>query len=83
VRGAGRRGRLEDVKRPFPRLGVAKVPRWIAKHGLAARPPHPNLLPPPKSGLPDFGTLKLVEIGNSRFRVGKKEHAGKRSAPNR
>jgi len=26
--------------------------------------------PPPKSGLPDFGTTKRIEIGNSRFRLG-------------
>src|SRR5258706_943902 len=29
--------------------------------------------PAPKSGLPDFGNLKSVEIGNSRFRCGRLE----------
>jgi hypothetical protein len=27
-------------------------------------------LPDPKSGLPDFGTQRRIEIGNSRFRSG-------------
>ncbi len=39
---------------------------------IATALPHdqPAPSPPPKSGLPDFGTLKRIEIGNSRFRLG-------------
>jgi very-short-patch-repair endonuclease len=33
-------------------------------------PPSSRPSPPPKSGLPDFGTLRVIEIGNSRFRLG-------------
>jgi very-short-patch-repair endonuclease len=39
---------------------------------IASALPHDRTAPspPPKSGLPDFGTLKMIEIGNSRFRLG-------------
>ena len=33
-------------------------------------PPSSRPSPPPKSGLPDFGTLRVIEIGSSRFRLG-------------
>src|SRR6516225_3206849 len=39
---------------------------------IASALPHdgPAPSPPPRSGLPDFGTLRVIEIGNSRFRLG-------------
>jgi very-short-patch-repair endonuclease len=38
---------------------------------IASVLPHNGPAPsPPKSGLPDFGTLRRIEIGNSRFRLG-------------
>jgi very-short-patch-repair endonuclease len=33
-------------------------------------PPSSRPSPPPKSGLPDFGSLRVIEIGHSRFRLG-------------
>jgi very-short-patch-repair endonuclease len=49
---------------------------------IASALPHdgPAPSPPPKSGLPDFGTLTRIEIGNSRFRLGG-EGRGEGGAP--
>jgi indolepyruvate ferredoxin oxidoreductase, beta subunit len=61
-----RAGKSADANLRGFRAGFEAAGRHAGalEHGASA----PS--PPPKSGLPDFGTLRLIEIGNSRFRLG-------------
>jgi len=59
-----RAGKSSEANLRGFRAGFKAARQAVAMHSSAA----PS--PPPKSGLPDFGTTKRIEIGNSRFRLG-------------
>jgi hypothetical protein len=56
-------GRGEGLFPPARTRGESPSPGMSAKGALIPTSPRP------KSGLPDFGTLRRIEIGNSRFRL--------------
>ena len=78
-------GVLQTIARALPHHGPAPSPALGGEGWGEGGAPHaqnrhaqtrgtpPSSRPsrPPKSGLPDFGTLRVIEIRNSRFRLGR------------